>query len=273
MKAEKPLRILIIDDESLAREHIKELLQTIPSITIAGEADNGLAAVKAIQELEPDVVFLDVQMPGINGIEVLRQIGADRMPVTVFVTAYDHYAISAFELAAVDYLLKPFDDERFEKAVLRARSLHEMRQPNETEIHFRKALEYLSTTHPELNKQHAATEYLTRIAIESRGQVRMVLTAEIDYITASGVYAELHVGEKTHVVRERMQTLEAKLDPKVFFRTHRSIIVQLNRIDVLLRQAGGDYNLRLKNGATLPVSRSRIEELEHWMGVPDAAHQ
>lgn len=271
MKTEQSLRVLIVDDESLAREHIKELLATIPSIVIAGEADHGYAAVKAIQELKPDIVFLDIQMPGINGIEVVRKVGPDKMPITIFITAHDHYALGAFELAAIDYLLKPFDDERFENAVRRARHFYEMRESSETALHFRKALEHL-TRHAEPASQ-PVNKPLTRIAIESRGQVRMVLAQEIDYITASGVYAEIHVGDKAYVIRERMQNLESKLDPKLFFRVHRSIIVQLDRIDVLLRQAGGDYNVRLKGGTILPVSRSRIDELEHWMGVPESSRE
>ncbi|MGC3980439.1 MAG: LytTR family DNA-binding domain-containing protein [Steroidobacteraceae bacterium] len=269
MKSENPLRVLIVDDESLAREHIKELLKAMPSVSIVGEAVNGLNAVKAIKELAPDLVFMDVQMPGLSGIDVVRQIGPDLMPITIFVTAYDHYAVNAFDLAAVDYLLKPFDDDRFDRAVQRARTLHEMRDSTEMGVNFRKALDYLNAARPTSKEDHQAAEYVERIAIESRGQVRMVITTDIEYITASGPYVELHVGAKTHLVRTRMQSLEAKLDPKMFFRIHRSVIVHLNRIDVLLRQAGGDYSLRLKNGMTFPVSRNRIEELEHWMGVPE----
>lgn len=272
MNTEK-LRVLIVDDELLAREHLKELLLTLPYLEISGEAENGLDAIKSIQETAPDIVFLDVQMPGMNGIDVLKSLDPSTLPIVIFVTAYDHYALRAFDLAAVDYLLKPFDDERLEKSVQRARKLHELKQSKETANHIRKTLEYLSTNYADVERPPAANPPLARIAIESRGQVRIVLTEEIDYITASGVYAELHVGQKTHVVRERMQVLEGKLDSQMFFRIHRSIIVQLNRIDVLLRQAGGDYNLRLKNGTTLPVSRNRIDELETWMGVPKNSRQ
>jgi two-component system LytT family response regulator len=240
-------------------------------VEVAGEADNGHAAVSAIQKIKPDLVFLDVQMPGMTGIEVARQIGADHMPITIFVTAYDRYAMNAFELAALDYLLKPFDDERFEQAVQRARQLHALKHSGEIAVQMRKTLELLDSERGMAVPTKSGNGFLERIAIESRGQVRMVLAEEIDYITASGVYAELHVADRTHVVRERMQALEERLNPRQFFRVHRSIIVQLNRIEVLLRQTGGDYSLRLKNGAQLPVSRNRIDQLEQWMGVPGTA--
>lgn len=268
MKNTALLRVMIVDDEPPARAHINNLLARMDDIDVIGMADNGNEAVAAIRRLKPDLVFLDIQMPGMNGLDVVTELGAANMPATVFVTAYDQHALKAFELAAVDYLLKPFDDERFAQAVARVRKNYELKQSGLLAQRIRTAFESMGMEMPEASAIEHGQEYLARIAVESRGQVRVVPVEQIDYITASGVYAELHVGDKTYVVRERMQTLDERLDPHQFFRVHRSIIVQLNRIDVLLRQAGGDYTLRLKSGAQMPVSRTRIEQLEQWMGVP-----
>ncbi|HUR80997.1 MAG TPA: LytTR family DNA-binding domain-containing protein [Thermoanaerobaculia bacterium] len=235
-----PLRVLIVDDELLARQRIEDLLAKERNVTIAGQASDGNAAIEMIRELHPDVVFLDVQMPGRTGVDVVREIG-DAMPPTIFVTAFDQHAVQAFELAAVDYLVKPFDDERFAQALQRARRAAELRAPR--------------------------GQYADRIAVELRGQVRAVPVSRIDYITASGPYAELHVDGKTFAVRERMQALEEKLDPRRFFRIHRSAIVRVDTIDVFLRHAGGDYGVRLKNGVELSVSRTRREELEARLGI------
>ncbi len=235
-----PLRVLIADDEPLARQRIEDLLAKEENVSIAGQASDGNAAIAKIRELNPDVVFLDVQMPGKTGVDVAREIG-DAMPPTIFVTAFDEHAVQAFELAAVDYLVKPFDDERFAQALQRARRAAELRAPQ--------------------------SEYADRIAVELRGQVRAVPVDRIEYITASGPYAELHVEGKTFAVRERMQALEEKLDPRLFFRIHRSAIVRIDRIDVFLRHAGGDYGVRLKNGVELSVSRTKREELEARLGI------
>ena len=236
----RELRVLIVDDELLARQRIEDLLAKEANVTIAGQASDGNTAVELIRELDPDVVFLDVQMPGKSGVEVAREVG-EAMPPTVFVTAFDRHAVQAFELAAVDYLVKPFDDERFATALERARRAAELRAPR--------------------------TQYADRIAVELRGQVRAVPVDRIEYITASGPYAELHIEGKTFAVRERMQALEEKLDPRRFFRIHRSAIVRLDMIDVFLRHAGGDYGVRLKNGVELSVSRTRRDELEARLGI------
>ena len=235
-----PLRVLIVDDEPLARQRIEDLLAKESDITVAGTAGDGNAAIESIRSMQPDIVFLDVQMPSRSGVDVARTLG-DTMPPTVFVTAYDRHAVQAFELAAVDYLVKPFDDERFAQALERARRA--ARQRKTTRV------------------------YADRIAVELRGQVRAVAVERIEYITASGPYAELHVDGKTFAVRERMQALEDKLDPRRFLRIHRSAIVRLDMIDVFLRQPGGDYAVRLKNGVELSVSRARREELEARLGI------
>lgn len=242
---EKTLRVLIADDELLARQRIEDLLAKESNVEIVGAARDGNEAVNLIGELHPDLVFLDVQMPGRTGLEVIDAVvaaaGPDGMPATIFTTAYERFALKAFDVAAVDYLVKPFDDERFVQALGRAR----------------KAIEAAAALHPA-----AKSPYLDRIPVESRGQIRVVPVARIDYITASGPYAELHVADRTFTIRERMQSLEERLDPAVFLRIHRSAIVRLDRIETLLRGSGGDYAVRLKDGTELSVSRARREELE-----------
>jgi len=262
--AQRRIRVLLVDDEPLARQRLEDLLRATPA-QIVGQADDGDAAVAAIRNLSPDLVFLDVQMPGRTGLDVVREIGAENMPATIFVTAYDRYALKAFDLAALDYLVKPFDDERFEQAFERARRLIELQDVGRLSGHLLALLQNAAVETPP--ETRARPGYLERIAVEMRGQVRVVPVGEIDYVSASGQYAELHAGEKTYVIRERMQTLEERLDPAVFFRVHRSTIVRLDRIDALLRDAGGDYAVRLKSGAQLSVSRNRIEALEKWMGM------
>jgi two-component system LytT family response regulator len=264
--AESTLRVLIVDDERLARQRLEDLLGKEPGVSIVGTAENGEAAVDAIAQLRPDLVFLDVQMPGKTGLDVVREVGPDTMPATIFVTAYDQYALKAFELAAVDYLVKPFDDERFEQAFRRARKLVELREVGRLSDRLLAVLQGGQRSAPGAVPA-SRTDYLERIAVEMRGQVRIVPVAKIDYIVASGPYAELHVGEKTHIIRERMQTLEERLDPERFFRIHRSAIVRLDLVETLLRGAGGDYAVQLRGGVRLKVSRSRFEELETRMGL------
>jgi two-component system LytT family response regulator len=264
--AARPLRVLIVDDEALARQRLEDLLSREDAVEIVGTADNGQAAIEAIAALKPDLVFLDVQMPGRTGLDVLREVGPDQMPATIFVTAYDRYALDAFELAAIDYLMKPFDDERFEQAFRRARRMIELAELGRLSEQLRAVLKREEQT-AAAPAAPARSAYLERIAVEMRGQVRVVPVQTIEYITASGPYAEIHVADKTYIIRERMQTLEERLDPQQFFRIHRSVIVRLDRIDSLLREPGGDYAVQLRSGARLSVSRNRVEPLEQWMGL------
>jgi two-component system LytT family response regulator len=264
----KQLRVLVADDERLARQRLEDLLAGEQNVEIVGRADNGLTTIAAIRELQPDLVFLDIQMPGKTGLEVVREIGADAMPPVIFTTAYDH-AVAAFDLAAIDYLIKPFDDERFEKAFRRARKMIELSQVSRLSGELRALLAQGSGTGEVGRKEEGGgkREYLERIAVEMRGQVRIVPVKQIDYLIASGPYAELYVGEKRYLIRERMQTLEERLDPVRFFRIHRSAIVRLDLIETLIRNPGGDYAVQLKGGAKLKVSRSRFEKLEEQMGT------
>jgi len=262
-----PVRVLVVDDEPLARERLIDLLAHEPGVEVIGTADNGAAAVEVIRARRPDLVFLDVQMPGKTGLDVVREVGVDVMPATIFVTAFDQYALRAFDLAALDYLVKPFDDERFEQAFSRARKLLELRDLGKLREQLLAVLQPGAGAQRSEQSAAGGNGYLERIAVEMRGKVRVVPVDQIDYITASGPYAELHTAERTHLIRETMQTLEERLDPRQFIRIHRSAIVRLPLVETLLKGAGGDYELHLKGGIRLPVSRSRREELERRLGV------
>jgi two-component system LytT family response regulator len=190
------------------------------------------------------------------------------MPATIFVTAYDQHALGAFELHALDYLVKPFDDERFEEALRRARRAVELEEVDRLRGQLLAALQGGGAAAPAPpSPRPPEAEYLQRIPVESKGRVRVVPVAEIDYIVAAGVYAELHVGDRRYIVRESMQTLEERLDPDVFMRIHRSVIVRIALVDVFLRGEGGDYEVQLKNGVRLRVSRARREALEQRLGL------
>jgi two-component system LytT family response regulator len=281
MSERKPIRVLIVDDEPLARQRVEDLLAAEDAVQIVASVDNGTAAVEAVRSLHPDLVFLDVQMPGKTGIDVVREIGPDDMPSTIFVTAYDRYALQAFDLAAVDYLVKPFDDERFEQAFRRARRHVELEEIGELRERLLAVLDAgprpsapaVGATASDGNHAEAASPprseqpYLERIAVEMRGKVRVVPVAQVEYITASGPYVELHTSERAYLIREAIQTLEQRLDPSRFLRIHRSIIVRVDLVDTFHRGAGGDYEVQLKSGVRLRVSRSRREELERRLGV------
>lgn len=267
MPAPKTLRVLIVDDEPLARQRLEDLLRQEGDVEVVGTADNGDTAVEAIHNLKPDLVFLDVQMPGKTGLDVVRDVGPQVMPVTIFVTAYDQYALKAFELAAVDYLVKPFDDERFEQAFRRARRMLELAEVGRMSEQLLAVLQRGHQASMGPTSVEPRPDYLERIAVEMRGQVRVVPVKQIDYIVASGPYAELYVGDKRYVIRERMQTLEDRLDPAKFLRIHRSAIVRIDLIETLIRNSGADYAVQLKGGVKLKVSRSRFDQLERKMGL------
>ena len=264
-RAGKTIRVVIADDEPLAIQRLEDLLAKEDGVEIVATPSNGDDAVDAIRELRPDLVFLDVQMPGRTGVEVVRSVGPDVMPATIFVTAFDRHALDAFELAALDYLVKPFDDERFEQAFRRARRAVELEEVSELRS---KLLAVLQGDEPPVTSSAAVTEsrYLERISVESKGKINFVRVTEIHYIISSGPYAELHVGDKTHLIRESMQNLEAQLDPSEFIRIHRSIIVRTALVETLHKAAGGDYEVQLKGGARLKVSRTRREALEERLG-------
>ena len=258
------VRVLVVDDEPLARMRIEDVLARIDGAQVVGTAANGIEAVEQIRALKPDLVFLDVQMPGKTGVEVVREIGPDAMPATIFVTAFDQFAVQAFDVAAVDYLVKPFDDERLEAAFERARSRLALEGLGQLREKLLAVLQSPTDTAAQSAPAHPrAPDYLERIAVEMRGKVQSIPVDQIDYIVQSGPYAELHSNGRRHLIREAMQTLEDRLDPRKF----RSMIVRLDLVEALHRGTGGDYEVQLKGGTRVRVSRSRREALERWLGV------
>jgi two-component system LytT family response regulator len=265
-----PLRVVIVDDEPLGRRRVAGLVRKEAGVEIVGMIGDGVSAVEAIRSLAPDLVFLDVQMPGMTGLEVVRTIGPAHMPTTVFVTAYDKHALAAFDLAAIDYLVKPFDDERFKEAFQRARRMSRLEEASRLRDKLLAVLQETGGEAPTVKAGaggRAAARYLERIPVESRGKIRFIPVSDIDYILASGPYAELVVGDRKHLIREAMQNLENQLDPARFFRVHRSAIVQLDRVDALLKAPGGDCDVQLRNGVTIKIARSRREELEKRLSM------
>jgi len=243
---------LIVDDEPLARERLRTLLEQDPEIEIVGECGNGRAAVSAIQKRAPRLLFLDVQMPGLDGFGVLEAVGPERMPATIFVTAYDQYALRAFDFHAVDYLLKPFDRERFEKALRHAKA--QILGPAQGEIHERLwAL---------LQGLRPAPRYLDRLLVKSSGRVFFLRAAEVDWIEAAANYVRLHAGKENHLLRETMNSIEEKLDPAQFLRIHRSSIVNIERIKEMHPWFRGDHVLILRDGTRLTLSGSYRKQFE-----------
>lgn len=242
------VRTLVVDDEPLARSNLKVLLARDSDIEVQ-ESGSGAEAIAEIRASRPDLLFLDVQMPEIDGFDVLEMLGSDMPPVVVFVTAYDHYALRAFEAGALDYLLKPFDNARFERALARAKERLALRRVRAAE-----------------NKQ-VTSKIVERLAVKSAGQVVFLKPSEIDWIEAADYYACLHVGPKSHLLRRSMAELEQELDPDLFCRVHRSAIVNLNRVQGLKLSADGEYDVRLDSGATLRLSRRYRKPLQARLGL------
>jgi two-component system LytT family response regulator len=251
------IRTLIVDDEPLGRERLRTLLRAEPDVELVGECANGLEAVSHIDERTPDLVFLDVQMPELDGFAVLESVGVERMPPTVFVTAYDQYALKAFEVHALDYLLKPFTRARFRKTLQRVRD------------HLRKQ----RTDASELSRQLIALlrdvrtdrQFLERLVVKSGGRVFFLRVDEIDWIEAAGNYLRLHAGQDVHLMRETMKGMETKLDPDRFVRIHRSIIVNTDRIRELQPWFHGEYVLILLDGTRLTSSRNFDDGLKRML--------
>jgi len=247
----KRIRTLIVDDESLARDRMRQLLQTEAEIEIVGECADGRTAVATIQNESPDLIFLDVQMPELDGFGVVAAIEPEAMPVIVFVTAHDKFALRAFEIHAVDYLLKPFDRERFQKALHRA--VEQIRQRESGTLIARQAALIASLKSPKTED---------RIAVKASGLVVWVKLDEVDWIGSADNYAELHVGTKSHLLRETMAALEARLDPKRFVRISRSVIVNAPRIKELKRLFYGGCEITLQSGMKLTLSRRYRDKLK-----------
>ena len=238
------MRALLVDDEPLARQRIRQLLKNEADVEIAGEAGNGMEAVRLIEELQPDLVFLDVQMPELDGFGVVDAIGVDRMPATLFVTAYDQHAVKAFEVHALDYLLKPFDRERFQKALARVREWRgrPVRDPQPFE-----------SLLAEIRKDHPTPD---RFLVRTGERYVLVKAASIQWIEAEDNYVRLHVEGESHLMRQTMAGILERLDPKQFRRIHRSAIVNLDFVRELQSWTGGDMLVLMRDGTRLTLSRT-----------------
>lgn len=244
------LRIVIVDDEPKAREKLRRYLAEDSRVRVVGEAGDGVSAVRIIEEEHPDLVLLDIQMPEMDGFDVIAALDLERLPGVIFTTAHDQHAIRAFEVAALDYLLKPIDRVRLEEAVERA--THRIRtRAGGTD----RAVRALEETRP-----------LTRFLVRSRGRMHLVPVDEVDWIGAAGNYVELHVGSETHLVRGTLQSLERRLPQTTFARIHRSTIVNLDRVRALHPWSHGDFQVELRDGTELRLSRRYRDRLETMFG-------
>ena len=259
------IRTLIVDDEPLGRSGITTRLKGAPDIEIISECPNGRLAVEAIHALKPDLVFLDVQMPGMNGFEVLAALDTETLPVVIFVTAYDDYALRAFDVHALDYLLKPIDDERFQLALERARAHLGQKRKSALGQQLAALLADLKSVSPAKPTQRERTAVTDRFVIKSGGRIYFVKAEEIDWIEAVGDYVRLHVGVQAHLLRNTMTALEAKLDQR-FLRIHRSTIVNTERIKELHPYFNGEYTVILSDGTQLKSGRSYRERLRNYFG-------
>jgi two-component system LytT family response regulator len=246
------IRVLVVDDEAPARQRLVDLLRNDPQVAGVVEAENGIAAVDALQQQHPDLVFLDVQMPELDGLGVIDAIGAEQMPLTVFVTAYDQHAIRAFEANALDYLLKPFSDERYEATMARVRARVDGRALQEFN---QRMLKLVSSAPP-----------LDRLVVKSGGTTRFVRVVDIDWIEAAGVYVNLHVAGKELLYRAALNDLAARLDPMRFVRIHRSALVNIDSIVQLDPISHGEFEVVLKHGSRARVSRTYRALLEKRLG-------
>jgi two-component system LytT family response regulator len=250
------IRALIVDDEAPARQRLRDLLAKDNQISAILEAENGVAAVQMIQEQKPDLVFLDVQMPELDGLGVVEAVGAEEMPLTIFVTAYDQHAIRAFESNALDYLLKPFSDERLEAALARVKSRLDERTLRDLG---RRMLQMVSKAPPQVRRWD-------RLVVKSAGTTRFLRIAEIDWIEAAGVYVNLHAAGKEFLYRASLTDIAERLDPQRFIRIHRSAIVNIESIVQLEPASHGEFEVVLKNGSRARVSRTYRTQLEQRLG-------
>jgi len=262
------IRTLIVDDEPLAREGVRLLLATDPEVRVVGEAGNGPEAVRLIREHRPDLVLLDVQMPELNGFEVLARLAPAEVPAVIFVTAYDSYALRAFDIHALDYLLKPFRDDRFHDAVGRAKAQVRLARMSDLSQRLMSVLSTYGerdvTPPPTPAPPASATEpWVRRLAIRDTGRVVFLEVDEIEYIEAADYYVQIHAGGKAYLHRETMQSLEARLDPERFMRIHRSAIVNSRRIRELRSEGRRDLVVVLTSGVELRVARSHREKFQH----------
>ena len=245
------IRALIVDDEPLARARIRRFLASEKDVEIVGESGDGKAAVADVKRLKPELMFLDIQLPEVTGFDVVEQLANDHLPVVIFVTAYDQYALRAFDVHALDYLLKPYTRERFGRALDRARKQLSNASREEFDQRLMSLLEHAAGGEP---------RHLQRLMIKSSGRIYFIKADEVDWIGAEGNYVNLHVGREAHLLRETMSHLATKLDPEKFVRIHRSTIVNVDRVKELQPLFSGDYVAILHDGTQLNLSRAYREK-------------
>jgi len=255
-----PIRVLIVDDEAPARERLKRLLADIEGVELIGEAEGGVQAVERIERERPDLVLLDIQMPGLDGFGVIEAL--EDPPPVIFVTAYDEYAIRAFEVNALDYLLKPFSRERLEKAVRRAQEA----LAEEQDLGVSAAERFAMRLGPLLESLATQGRYLNRLAVRDRDRIRVLDVDEVDWIDVEDEQVMVHVGDRAYLIRRTLTELEARLDPAHFFRAHRSAIVNLSRVKEVIPWFKGSHKLRLTTGAEVDLSRARARALRKILG-------
>ena len=266
------VRALIVDDELHAREGIRIRLKEFPDIEVVGECSSGSEAVAAIEELRPDLLFLDIQMPEMNGFEVLRTVNVDRVPIVVFVTAYDKYAVKAFEFHALDYLLKPIGDERFRETVKIALSQLSRRHLEAYAMNLKKMVdEYLnprigSGESVEGDRSRDSGKYLDRLAVKTHDYISMLPVSEIDWIESAGDYVYVHADSHKYIIRQTLSSLEGKVDPRKFVRIHRTTIVNVEKVKALRPNEHGDFEVFLKSGERLKLSRSFRSNFQRVIG-------
>jgi two-component system LytT family response regulator len=251
------MRVLLVDDESAARRGLRRRLANLPDLAVVGECEDGEAAVAAIAELRPDLVFLDIQMPGLDGFGVIDAVGPAQMPAVVFVTAYDEFALKAFEVNALDYLLKPVDEQRLQAAVARARARPPHADPDWT-ARLAAALQQTAG--------QGSPRWCRRLAIRGAGRVVLLDVADVDQIESAGNYVQVHQGRKQHLLRETMAGLEARLDPERFVRVSRAAIVNIGRVRELQPMFNGDFVVVLKDGTEVAGSRRYRDALRMLLG-------
>jgi len=263
----RQLRVLLVDDELPAIAGLRALLSPHRGVAIAGEAHGGRAAIRSIRALEPDLVFLDVQMPEVGGFDVLRQVGPDAMPAVIFVTAHDEFAVRAFEVRAIDYLLKPVREDRFASALARAQESIGSRGDLDLARRLRGLLdEYASHAGSDVGRGAVRDAFVERLIVRVGARDLVISTDDIDWIEAEDYCAVVHSSGKRFLVRDTLGAIEAKLDPRAFTRVHRSAIVALCRVAELRRHSDGSLEVVLRDGTTLPVSRSRRAGLAATLG-------
>lgn len=256
------IRTILVDDESLARRGLTLRLQQYPEIELLAQCSNGAEALAKVSELQPDLLFLDIQMPGLNGFDVVAGLQPEQMPAIVFVTAFDQYALQAFDVHALDYVLKPVDESRLATTIDRVVKHFDNR---EAQVEKERLLAFIQDVSGESKAGIPAQEFADKIAIKDKGEITLVETQYIDWVDAAGDYMCIHERGKTHVMRATMKQLESQLNPEVFPRVHRSTIVNINTVEKIISHSNSEYFLQLKCGERLKMSRSYKDKISRFM--------